>query len=94
VPPNGRSAGQITDSERGAYLVNAGALAFPPLTEGFGLPFEAMAPGGLVLVAPCAAVPDVYGKAAPYADPFSPGSAVSQRVGARGALPAPVSASE
>jgi glycosyltransferase involved in cell wall biosynthesis len=73
VPPNVRFAGQIADSELVGLMSNAGALAFPSLTEGFGLPpLEAMALGCPVVAAPLGAIPEVCGKAAFYADPFNP----------------------
>lgn len=73
VPPNVKFAGRITDPELVGLMVNAGALAFPSLTEGFGLPpLEAMALGCPVVAAPFGALPEVCGKAALYADPFSP----------------------
>ncbi|MBK5146420.1 glycosyltransferase family 4 protein [Burkholderia sp. R-69608] len=73
VPPNVRFAGRITDPELVGLMVNAGALAFPSLTEGFGLPpLEAMALGCPVVAAPFGALPEVCGEAALYADPFSP----------------------
>ena len=54
-------------------MMNAGVLAFPSLTEGFGLPpLEAMALGCPVVAAPLGALPEVCGEAALYADPFSP----------------------
>jgi glycosyltransferase involved in cell wall biosynthesis len=73
VPPNVRFAGRISDPELVGLMVNAGALAFPSLTEGFGLPpLEAMALGCPVVAAPFGALPEVCGEAALYADPFSP----------------------
>ncbi|WP_322030658.1 glycosyltransferase family 1 protein [Paraburkholderia sp. J76] len=73
VPPNVRFTGRITDAELVGLLANAGALAFPSLTEGFGLPpLEAMALGCPVVAAPLGALPEVCGKAALYADPLSP----------------------
>lgn len=73
VPPNVRFTGWVTDSEVVGLMVNAGALAFPSLTEGFGLPpLEAMALGCPVVAAPFGALPEVCGKAALYADPFDP----------------------
>jgi glycosyltransferase involved in cell wall biosynthesis len=71
VPPNVRFAGRISDPELVGLMVNAGALAFPSLTEGFGLPpLEAMALGCPVVAAPFGALPEVCGEAALYADPF------------------------
>lgn len=73
VPPNVRFAGRITDPELVGLMVNGGALAFPSLTEGFGLPpLEAMALGCPVVAAPYGALPEVCGNAALYADPFNP----------------------
>jgi glycosyltransferase involved in cell wall biosynthesis len=73
VPPNVRFAGRITDPELVGLMVNAGALAFPSLTEGFGLPpMEALALGCPVVAAPFGALPEVCGKAALYADPLDP----------------------
>jgi glycosyltransferase involved in cell wall biosynthesis len=71
VPPNVQFSGRITDAELVGLLTHAGALAFPSLTEGFGLPpLEAMALGCPVVAAPFGALPEVCGKAALYADPF------------------------
>ncbi|SDB82270.1 glycosyltransferase family 4 protein [Paraburkholderia lycopersici] len=73
VPPNVRFTGRIADAELVGLMANAGALAFPSLTEGFGLPpLEAMALGCPVVAAPCGALPEVCGKAVLYADPFDP----------------------
>ena len=73
VPPNVQFAGWVTDPELVGLMINAGALAFPSLTEGFGLPpLEAMALGCPVVAAPFGALPEVCGKAALYADPFDP----------------------
>lgn len=73
VPPNVRFAGRIGDPELVGLMADAGALAFPSLTEGFGLPpLEAMALGCPVVAAPFGALPEVCGSAALYADPFSP----------------------
>jgi glycosyltransferase involved in cell wall biosynthesis len=73
VPPNVRFVGRIADPELVGLMINGGALAFPSLTEGFGLPpLEAMALGCPVIAAPSGAVPEVCGQAALYADPLSP----------------------
>ncbi|MFX1762874.1 glycosyltransferase family 1 protein [Paraburkholderia sp. A1RI-2L] len=73
VPPNVRFAGRVSDPELAGLMSNAGALAFPSLTEGFGLPpLEAMVLGCPVLAAPLGALPEVCGDAALYADPFDP----------------------
>jgi glycosyltransferase involved in cell wall biosynthesis len=74
VPPNVTFAGRTSDAELAGLIANAGALAFPSLTEGFGLPpLEAMALGCPVVAAPFGALPEVCGEAALYADPFSEG---------------------
>ncbi|QGZ60771.1 glycosyltransferase family 4 protein [Paraburkholderia acidisoli] len=73
VPRNVRFAGRVSDPELVGLMTHAGALAFPSLTEGFGLPpLEAMALGCPVVAAPFGALPEVCGNAALYADPFSP----------------------
>lgn len=72
VPPNVRFAGRVTDAQLVALMMEAGALAFPSLTEGFGLPpLEAMALGCPVIAAPLGALTEVCGDASRYADPFS-----------------------
>jgi glycosyltransferase involved in cell wall biosynthesis len=80
VSPNVQFAGRVTDPELVGLMVNAGALAFPSLTEGFGLPpLEAMALGCPVVAAPFGALPEVCGKAALYADPLD-ANAWSQKI--------------
>lgn len=73
LPPNVKFAGRVSDAELVGLMKSAGVLAFPSLTEGFGLPpLEAMALGCPVIAAPKGALPEVCGDAAFYADPFSP----------------------
>lgn len=73
VPDNVVFAGRTSDAELAGLMAEAGALAFPSLTEGFGLPpLEAMALGCPVVAAPFGALPEVCGQAALYADPFKP----------------------
>jgi glycosyltransferase involved in cell wall biosynthesis len=73
IPSNVKLAGRLTDEEVTGLMTCAGALAFPSLTEGFGLPpLEAMGLGCPTVVAPCGALPEVCGDAALYADPYSP----------------------
>ncbi|MFT4269020.1 MAG: glycosyltransferase family 1 protein [Xenophilus sp.] len=73
VPPNVRFLGRIGDEQLAGLLRQAAALAFPSLTEGFGLPpLEAMALGCPVIAAPCGALPEACGQAALWADPHDP----------------------
>ena len=65
-----RFVGRISDAELKALYEGALALAFPSLTEGFGLPpVEAMICGCAVLATTGGAVPEVCGEAAYYVDP-------------------------
>ncbi|HEV2501687.1 MAG TPA: glycosyltransferase family 1 protein [Mesorhizobium sp.] len=60
--------GRICDNELAALLMDSLCLAFPSLTEGFGLPVvEAMALGCPVVVSDRASLPEVCGNAALYA---------------------------
>lgn len=60
--------GRISDDELAALLMDSLCLAFPSLTEGFGLPVvEAMALGCPVVVSERASLPEVCGDAALYA---------------------------
>ncbi|SEM45328.1 Glycosyltransferase involved in cell wall bisynthesis [Pseudoxanthomonas sp. GM95] len=69
VPPSTVFPGRLTDEQMTGLIANAGAFAFPSLTEGFGLPpLEAMALGCPVVAAPCGALPETCGDAAVYAD--------------------------
>ena len=65
--------GRITDGELAALLGDSLCLAFPSLTEGFGLPIvEAMALGCPVVSSDRASMPEVGGDAALYAPPSAP----------------------
>ena len=74
------------------YVVQADAMVFPSLYEGFGLPpLEAMAAGIPVLVSNVASIPEVCGSTAKYFSPtsikdikhslltFAPSSSVSKK---------------
>ena len=79
----------MTDAELKALYQGALALAFPSLTEGFGLPaVEAMQLGCPVIATTGGAVPEVCGDAAYYADPRSreEWTAALERVAADGDL--------
>jgi glycosyltransferase involved in cell wall biosynthesis/GT2 family glycosyltransferase len=66
-------AGRVSDHDLAYLLDRALCLAFPSLTEGFGLPIvEAMARGCPVIAAQCASMPEVCGNAALLASPFDP----------------------
>ncbi|MER8752170.1 glycosyltransferase family 4 protein [Mesorhizobium sp. M1050] len=65
--------GRISDGELAALLKDSLCLAFPSLTEGFGLPaLEAMAVGCPVVVSDRASLPEVCGNAALFAPPDDP----------------------
>jgi glycosyltransferase involved in cell wall biosynthesis len=67
-------AGRLSDEELALYLGAAYALTFVPVFEGFGLPLvEAMQAGVPILASNTTSLPEVAGKAAIYADPFSVG---------------------
>ena len=73
IPQNVRFAGKIDDAQLRALYKSALCLAFPSLTEGFGLPpLEAMREGCPSVVSPTGALPEVCGDAAIYADPHDP----------------------
>ncbi len=62
--------GRLADGELAALLQGSLCLAFPSLTEGFGLPpLEAMALGCPVVVSDRASLPEICGHAALYAAP-------------------------
>lgn len=65
--------GYVTDDDLAALLKASVGLAFPSLTEGFGLPLvEAMALGCPVVSSSAASMPEVCGNAALMAAPDSP----------------------
>lgn len=73
VPQSVKFLGRIQDDELSGLLRGAIALAFPSLTEGFGLPpLEAMVLGCPVVAAPCGALVEVCGDAVLWADPYAP----------------------
>lgn len=77
--PNVYFAGRVSDDDLAFFLDNALCLAFPSLTEGFGLPIvEAMARGCPVVSSNCASMPEVCGDAALLATPFEPDAWVHQ----------------
>ncbi len=67
------NAGKICDSKLAALYLNAKALVFPSIYEGFGLPLvEAMILKCPVVAARAASIPEVCEDAALYFDPNSP----------------------
>lgn len=84
VPDNVVFAGRVSDGELRSLYGNALCIAFPSLTEGFGLPpLEAMTTGCPAIVAPHGALPEVCGDAVVYApaDDASPWAAAIARLG-------------
>ena len=62
--------GRVSDAELAALMQDSLCLAFPSLTEGFGLPaLEAMAIGCPAVVTDRASLPEICGDAALYAPP-------------------------
>lgn len=71
--PNIRFLGRVDDDDLALLYENALCLAFPSITEGFGLPpLEAMVCGCPVIAANTASLPEVGGDAFMYADPGKP----------------------
>jgi glycosyltransferase involved in cell wall biosynthesis len=84
-----RFIGRVSDAELRALYENALALAFPSLTEGFGLPpLEAMLCGCPVIATTGGAVPEICGDAAMFVDPTdAPGwTAAMERIAAGATL--------
>jgi len=72
LPPGVRSVGRVDWDELPSLYRRAGALVFPSLYEGFGLPpLEAMACGCPVACSTAGSLPEVCGEAAVYFDPTS-----------------------
>ncbi len=74
-----RFVGFVSDGVLVSLCRAATIFVFPSLSEGFGLPgLEAMAQGLPVLAAKASCLPEVYGDAAEYFDPYSPIGQVRQ----------------
>lgn len=66
--------GYVSEPELAALIDGCGALVFPSLYEGFGMPvIEAMARGRPVLCSAATSLPEVAGDAAVYFDPNEAG---------------------
>lgn len=73
LPSNVFCCGRVTDDDLAYLFGHALCLAFPSLTEGFGLPIvEAMALGCPVVSSDRASMPEVCGHAALLASPSAP----------------------
>ena len=73
LPANLHSLRRVSDDDLAWLLDRALCLAFPSLTEGFGLPVvEAMARGCPVVSSDCASMPEICGNAALLASPLEP----------------------
>lgn len=71
--------GYVSDDDLAALLAKAMCLAFPSLTEGFGLPLvEAMALGCPIIASDRASIPEICGEAALLASPDNPSLWVAQ----------------
>ncbi|MGD8168342.1 glycosyltransferase family 4 protein [Herbiconiux sp. P16] len=65
--------GFISDAQKNWLFQNCEVYAFPSISEGFGLPgLEAMVNGAPVVASSATCLPEVYGDAALYFDPFDP----------------------
>jgi glycosyltransferase involved in cell wall biosynthesis len=73
--PNVKRLGYVSDDDLAALYSNAMCLAFPSLTEGFGIPLvEAMALRCPIVASTRASMPEVCGDAALLADPEDAGA--------------------
>lgn len=74
LPASAILAGYVDDPQLRALYEHATCLAFPSLTEGFGLPpVEAMSLGCLTIASPAGALREVCQDGAIYASPTDPG---------------------
>jgi glycosyltransferase involved in cell wall biosynthesis len=81
IAPACRMLGHIGPGEFPAVFRGAGALVFPSLYEGFGMPvLEAMAWGVPIACSRAGSLPEVAGKAALYFDPERP-EAITRALG-------------
>jgi len=70
--------GAVSDGQLVWLYRHATCFVFPSLSEGFGLPgLEAMAHGLPVAAARASCLPEIYGEAAAWFDPFDPRSLAS-----------------
>lgn len=70
--PNVLMLGRVSDGEVKALMQSCKAFIFPSYFEGFGIPpLEALSCGAKIVVARAASLPEIYGDAAHYIDPFN-----------------------
>lgn len=75
-----RFTGYVSDDEMSQYWIDAGALVFPSLHEGFGIPLlEAMHYRVPILTSPNYSLTEIAGDAALYFNPMKP-SQISDRM--------------
>jgi len=71
TPKNIYLLGYLDDSKVKALMEKCKAFILPSYYEGFGLtPLEALSCGAQIIVSNAASLPEIYGKAAHYIDPF------------------------
>lgn len=64
--------GYLTDGEIKALMSNCKAFIHPAIYEGFGIPpLEAMSCGAELIISTATCLPEIYGKAAHYIDPYN-----------------------
>ena len=63
--------GFVSDEEVKALMKNCKAFIFPSKFEGFGIPpLEALSVGAKIIVSNASCLPEIYGNAAVYIDPY------------------------
>ncbi len=64
--------GELSDGEIKSLMKNAKAFLFPSTDEGFGIPpLEALGSGATVIAAYASCMPEIFGGAVHYIDPYS-----------------------
>jgi len=72
LPLNIILLGYLSDEKVKALMIKCKAFILPSYYEGFGLtPLEALSCGAKIIVANAASLPEIYGGAAHYIDPFN-----------------------